>query len=76
MKKSKSINAEVAFPYIMILPTLSIIFIFLLYPIGNTFYLSTQNHVLTNLKDSGFIGLENFKTLSVDGFSGNLLLIQ
>lgn len=67
MKKSKSINAEAAFPYIMILPTLSIIFIFLLYPIGNTFYLSTQNHVLTNLKDSGFIGLENFKTLSVDG---------
>lgn len=50
----------------MLLPTFAIIGIFMLYPIFNTFFLSTQNYVLTNLKDAGFVGLENFKTLLRD----------
>jgi multiple sugar transport system permease protein len=66
MKKNSIFNTKGAFPYIMILPTLAIILIFMLYPIGNTFYLSTQNYVLTDLKDTGFIGLDNFKTLLQD----------
>lgn len=66
MKRNSIFNTKDAFPYIMILPTLAIIIIFMLYPIGNTFYLSTQNHVLTNIKDAGFIGLDNFKNLMAD----------
>lgn len=53
-------------PYLMLLPTFAILAIFMIYPIFNTFFLSTQNHVLTNLKDAGFIGLTNFKNLFQD----------
>ncbi len=66
MKRNIKFNTKGAFPYVMILPTVAVIFIFMLYPIGNTFFLSTQNHVLTNLGETGFIGLDNFKELMSD----------
>ncbi len=62
----KKIFGKSARPYLMLLPTFAIIGIFMLYPIFNTFFLSTQNHVLTNMKDAGFVGLDNFKTLLQD----------
>lgn len=53
-------------PYLMLLPTFAVIGIFMIYPIFNTFFLSTQNHVLTNPGEWGFIGLQHFKELLSD----------
>lgn len=64
--KRKKIWGKSARPYLMLLPTFAILAIFMIYPIFNTFFLSTQNHVLTNLKDAGFIGLTNFVNLFQD----------
>lgn len=64
--KRKKIWGKSARPYLMLLPTFAILAIFMIYPIFNTFFLSTQNHVLTNLKDAGFIGLTNFINLFQD----------
>lgn len=66
MDKKRLLFRKKSQPYIMLLPTFAIIGIFMLYPIFNTFFLSTQNHVLVNLKDAGFIGLENFSALAKD----------
>lgn len=66
MKRKKIAWVKCTRPYLMLLPTFAIIGIFMLYPIFNTFFLSTQNHVLTNMKDAGFVGLENFKSLLKD----------
>lgn len=64
--KKKKLWGKNARPYLMLLPMFAIIGIFMIYPIFNTFFLSTQNHVLTNLKNAGFIGLDNFKNLLQD----------
>lgn len=53
-------------PYAMLLPAFALISIFMFYPIFNTFYLSTQNYVLTNKADWGFIGFDNFVELFQD----------
>lgn len=66
MKRKKAVWGKSARPYLMLLPTFAIISIFMLYPIFNTFFLSTQNHVLTRMNESGFIGLTNFKNLLQD----------
>lgn len=66
MKSKKRIWGKSARPYLMLLPTFAIIAIFMLYPIFNTFFLSVQDYVMTNLDGVGFIGLENFKNLLHD----------
>lgn len=53
-------------PYMMLLPTFALIMVFMIYPIINTFFLSTQNHVLTDPKNMGFIGLKHFTDLLHD----------
>lgn len=53
-------------PYLMLLPTLAMVGTFMIYPIINTFFLSTQNHVLTDPKNMGFIGLKHFTDLFQD----------
>ena len=58
MKSKKRIWGKSARPYLMLLPTFAIIAIFMLYPIFNTFFLSVQDYVMTNLDGAGFIGLE------------------
>lgn len=50
----------------MLLPAFALISIFMFYPIFNTFYLSTQDYVLTNKADWGFIGFDNFINLFQD----------
>jgi len=57
---------KVSFPYLLLLPMFAIIGVFMIYPIINTFSLSMQDYVLTNLKDSKFIGLDNFIALFKD----------
>ncbi len=66
MRKRKNIWRKSARPYLMLLPAFAVICVFMIYPIINTFFLSTQNHVLTNLKQAGFIGLDNFTKLFQD----------
>jgi ABC-type sugar transport system permease subunit len=55
-----------AVPYLMLLPAMGIIAAFMFYPIFNTFWLSLQNHVLTNKTAWGFAGLDNFARLAGD----------
>lgn len=55
-----------AFPYLLLLPTFALIAVFMLYPIGNTVYLSFRDHVLTNLKNEGFAGMANYRSLMDD----------
>lgn len=66
MKSKRRIWGKNARPYLMLLPTFAIIAVFMIYPIFNTFFLSVQNYVMTNLDEAGFIGLENFKNLLSD----------
>lgn len=55
-----------AAPYLMLLPAMGTIAAFMFYPILNTFWLSFQNHVLTNRMAWGFAGLDNFVRLFGD----------
>ena len=53
-------------PYILIAPTVILFACLLLYPLGNVFYLSFQNKLLSRPKLDGFAGLANFITLFTD----------
>lgn len=66
MNKRKIHLKKTMRPYMMLLPTFALIMVFMIYPIFNTFFLSTQNHVLTNPQDMGFIGLQHFSDLLHD----------
>lgn len=67
MKKRRKMHSRKTMrPYMMLLPTLALIMVFMIYPIVNTFFLSTQNHVLTKPQDMGFIGLQHFGDLFHD----------
>ncbi|MBI5957669.1 MAG: sugar ABC transporter permease [Chloroflexi bacterium] len=48
-------------PFVFVGPAMVILFIFLLYPIGHTFYLS-----LMNADSEEFIGLKNYRTIFTD----------
>jgi multiple sugar transport system permease protein len=50
----------------MLLPAMGAIAAFMFYPIFNTFWLSFQNHVLTDRMGWGFAGLDNFVRLFQD----------
>lgn len=66
MKKKNKIWKKSARPYLMLLPTFAVLAIFMVYPILNTFVLSTQYNTLIDAKNAGFIGLENFRNLFQD----------
>lgn len=66
MKRHNKILSRGSMPYLMLLPMLAIICIFMLYPIFNTFWLSMQEHVLTNPNAMGFNGGANFTRLVKD----------
>ncbi len=53
-------------PYILILPALAMIIIFMFYPILKIFFNSFHNYVLTRPKDYGFNGLDNYIDLFKD----------
>lgn len=53
-------------PYLMLLPAVLLICCFMLYPIGNVFYLSLRNYVLTKPADWGFVGLGNYIKIFTD----------
>ena len=66
MKKKNGIMNKKSAPYLMLLPAMAMIAVFMFYPIFMTFYNSFHNYVLTKPKDYGFIGLENYVALFKD----------
>jgi multiple sugar transport system permease protein len=57
--KSKSRISQYA-PYILILPAILLLLVFLLYPVLNVFFFSFQNKVMNRPMNDGYIGLQNF----------------
>lgn len=66
MQMGKKNLSRSSMPYLMLLPMLAMIAIFMLYPIFHTFWLSMRDHVLTNAKGMGFNGGANFSKLFRD----------
>lgn len=66
MKKNKNLWKKSARPYLMLLPAFAVLVVFMVYPIVNTFVLSTQYNTLIDTKNACFIGLENFVNLFKD----------
>lgn len=61
-------------PYLLVGPTVVLIMVFLVYPVGSVFYYSLQNYNVTKPWDNGFAGLENFQRLLADPEVGSTLL--
>jgi multiple sugar transport system permease protein len=53
-------------PYLMVLPAMAVIAVFMFYPIFKTFYNSFHYYILTRPKDYGFIGFGNYVKLFND----------
>lgn len=66
MKKKSGLMTKRSAPYLMLLPAMAMIAIFMFYPIFMTFYNSFHNYILTRPKDYGFIGLANYAALLKD----------
>lgn len=63
-------------PYILLLPAVTLVLIFMLYPIGNVFYLSFQHYNPTKPWIQGFAGLENFTDILADKEFWNSLKVS
>jgi multiple sugar transport system permease protein len=53
-------------PYALLAPTLVLVAVFLLYPIGSVVYYSLFKYNVTKPRSNGFIGLQNFQNLLSD----------
>lgn len=53
-------------PYALLAPTLVLVAIFLLYPIGSVVYYSLFKYNVTKPRSNGFIGLENYQNMLND----------
>lgn len=53
-------------PYLLILPTVLLIAVFLVYPVGSVFYYSLQKYNVTQSYDNGFVGFDNFVAIFQD----------
>ncbi len=53
-------------PYMLLIPGLLIILLLIIYPVIRTFSLSLMHYQLNKPKKTGFIGLENFRTMFKD----------
>ena len=63
MKRKNGLMNKKSAPYMMLLPAMAMIVIFMFYPIFMTFYNSFHNYILTKPKDYGFIGFETYMNL-------------
>ncbi|MGH3369826.1 MAG: carbohydrate ABC transporter permease [Nocardioidaceae bacterium] len=53
-------------PYALLAPTLALVAVFLLYPIGSVVYYSLFRYNVTKPRTNGFIGLENYREMLGD----------
>lgn len=60
-------------PFLLLLPTLLLMLVFIAYPLVNTILLAFQNYNLMSLKDAGFHGLENFRKILSDPYFFKIL---
>lgn len=74
MKKRQ--NRDWYRPYILLAPAIVLIMVFMLYPIGNVFYLSMQHYNPTKPWINGFAGMENFVSILSDGDFWNALKVS
>lgn len=52
-------------PYLYLLPTLSLLLLLMLFPMGVVLHYATLDNVISN-RDPAFVGLENFRTILTD----------
>ena len=62
----KTIGQRKWAPYLLVAPTVLLFAVLLVYPLGNVFYLSFQNRLLSRPKLDGFAGFDNFIRLFTD----------
>lgn len=53
-------------PYLLLAPTLILMLVFLVYPLGSIAYFSLQNYNVTKPWNNGYIGLDNFTAMIDD----------
>ena len=58
--KSKLYYKRAAIPYLLLLPVVLFVALFMLWPMLNVFIMSLQNYVVTKPKDRAFIGFDNY----------------
>jgi len=63
-------------PYLLLAPAVCLILIFMVYPIGNVFYLSLQHYNPTKPWISGYAGMENFVSIVSDKEFWNALKVS
>jgi len=63
VENRSKVNRSECFPYLLIAPTIILIFVIMFFPILSVFKMSLQNYSLTRLYEQGFVGLANFKTI-------------
>lgn len=69
LRKSKT-RAEIL---ALLSPTILLLLVFIAYPLINTFLLAFQRYKLTAMKDVGFNGLENFRSIVSDIYFTQIL---
>lgn len=63
-------------PYVLLAPAIVLVLAFMVYPIGNVFYLSLRHYNPTKPWVSGFAGLENFAEILKDQDFWNALTVS
>ena len=63
MSLLKAVNKKKAIPYLLILPTLLLIIVFIAYPMIDVIRYSFMEYQMNRLKDIHFVGLENYKMI-------------
>lgn len=58
---------NLAFPYMLIFPSMLLVLLIMVYPVFDVFFLSFQHYNLNNIFLKGFAGFGNFKELFADG---------
>lgn len=76
MKTVSSWKKSATTPYLLLLPAIFLILVFMVYPIGNVFYLSLQHYNPTKPWINGFAGTENFVNILTDRDFWNSLKVS
>lgn len=76
MRRVSSWKKSVMTPYLLLTPAVILILVFMVYPIGNVFYLSLQHYNPTKPWINGFAGMDNFISILTDKDFWNALKVS
>ena len=62
-KTSSLLRGEERLAYLLLLPTIFILFAIALYPLASVFYFSTTDRVFASAQETNFVGFDNYKHL-------------